>query len=81
MEKFYLSRFNSLKRQNRLAETAKDFWLVKKISPRDPQAKSEQFDSTLYYNASLADKGYAGAPTNLDPLPRGIQCWLELSLT
>jgi hypothetical protein len=43
------------------------------LPQRDPQAKPEQLDLTLYYNASLADQWHAGAPTNLNPLPRGLQ--------
>jgi hypothetical protein len=72
--RLYLNRCNFLKRQNRLAEAAKDFCLAKNIPVRDSQAKKEEVDLTLYYNASLTESWHtAGIGHDLALLPRGIQ--------
>ncbi len=72
--KFYLSRSNFLKKQDRLTEAANDFCLAKNIPMRDPRAKPEQVDLTLYYNASLAEDWHPPRPkNNLASLPRGLQ--------
>jgi hypothetical protein len=71
--KFYLSRSNYLKRQNRLAEAAMDFCLAKNIPSREPQTKPDSIDLSPYYNASLAEKWHAGAPTDLSALRHGVQ--------
>src|SRR6185369_17620089 len=71
--KFYLSRSDFLKRQNRLTEAAMDFCLAKNIPSRQPQTRPDLIDLSLYYNASLAEKWHAGAPTDLSALRYGVQ--------
>jgi tetratricopeptide (TPR) repeat protein len=72
--RFYLSRADLLKRQNRLKEAAVDISLARGIPLRDPQAAQEQVDLTFYFNASLSQAWHSGEQKSDETsLPCGLQ--------
>jgi WD40 repeat protein/serine/threonine protein kinase/tetratricopeptide (TPR) repeat protein len=67
-----LQRVEFLKRQNRLAEAARDLCVVKGIPPREPSTPVNLVDLSLGYTTSLVDEQMLGAfselPVGMHPL-------------
>jgi hypothetical protein len=74
--RYYLSRSEFLKRQNRLSEASADNCLARGIPMRDPQAAANLIDLSLHYNAGLKESWYPGVglgTSDLSEVPHGIQ--------
>jgi Flp pilus assembly protein TadD len=69
-----LRRSGLLQRMNRLAEAGDDRCQALNFPRRDPQARTNLLDLSLFYNANLRQNWHGGsADDNLDVVPTGIQ--------